>query len=632
MERIMRRKLIQFTAGLLAAVLCIPAARAANVNSAGQTMIRVGLASASPHNSLGELASAHLENNTGYGAGFRFGYYDDNLNFVELGRTGESVTKVAVLKTQNLWYGYVSSLDKDTYSDKITSGTAVGCYHLRLPGDYPSWEEAKAAADQWGGFPAWIDGSYQVRAGSYLTQGDAEAALAELGQGSVVWTSAYGMSVVKTGTAQIIFQFDMGEGGALGILPDVTGALDVRTWFSGYKYRGGFQYRRLTGGDLTVINVVELEDYVRGVACYEMGRLWPLDALKTQSVCARTYALRRLGYHGERGFDVCNTDYCQVYRGVGSKVLDYGPSDISDLAVSETAGQVLYYGDDLVETYYSSSHGGASEDAKNIWGSDTVEKYPYLRGVIDPYEHLADDINGKSPWTVTYTAGELQKRLQSYGYGTRTSLDHLELTYSPLGNVLRVTVHWSNGQTNSFRSNGSGSAKTDIRGTFGLRSIHFTINGQTVSGGSSDPETGAEPQAGGYPVNGSEVLSALDGAYIISDSGTLEAAGERELYAITGSGTSEPLTQPKEETPEPPAGTNEGGGTVSVSGDTYIFNGGGWGHSVGMSQYGAYAMANQGFAYDQILTFYFPGTHVGAYSPGQVQAAPVDMFEPEPSV
>ncbi len=110
----MRRKLIQLTAGLLAAVLCIPAARAANVNSAGQTMIRVGLASASPHNSLGELAAALVENNTGYGAGFRFGYYDENLNFVELGRTDESVTKAAVLKTQNLWYGYVSSLGKNT--------------------------------------------------------------------------------------------------------------------------------------------------------------------------------------------------------------------------------------------------------------------------------------------------------------------------------------------------------------------------------------------------------------------------------------------------------------------------------------------------------------------------------------
>lgn len=602
----MKKRLSRFAAAVLAAALCVPGVRAARTNSAGETVIRVGLASSSTHNAIGELPAAHLQNNTGYGAGFRFGYYDSGLNFVELGRTGDSVSEVAVLKTQNLCYGRVASAGKNTYSDEIDSGVKVGCNHIRLPGEYGTFEEAKAAADRYeGGFPAWIDGAYQVRVGAWFTPDEARAALESLGEeGTVVGTSSYGMSVVKTGTARILFQYDAGEGSVLGILPDVTGAGDVRTWFSDYKYRGGFTYQRLSGGNLTVVNVVELEDYVKGVACYEMGRSWPLEALKTQAVCARTYALRRLGYHGDRGFDVCNSDYCQVYRGAGNKYPDYGPSEVSDRAVEETAGQVLRYRGVLAETYYSSSHGGASEDAKNIWGSDTVNEYPYLQGVVDPYEQLVNDINGRSPWTVKYTSGELQSRLQGFGYGTRTTLDHLELTYSKLGNVLRVTVHWANGQTNSFRSNGSGAARTDIRGTFGLNSIRFTINGQTVSGGTSNT-----PQEGGFPVNGTESLPSLEGAYVISGSGTVSKVGE-ELYAVSGSGKPERVTEAEE---GGAAGSNEGGGTVTVSGSTYTFNGGGWGHSVGMSQFGANAMAKQGFTYDEILTFYFPGTSVERY-------------------
>lgn len=60
-------------------------------------------------------------------------------------------------------------------------------------------------------------------------------------------------------------------------------------------------------------------------------------------------------------------------------------------------------------------------------------------------------------------------------------------------------------------------------------------------------------------------------------------------------------------------GSNQGGGTVNVSGSSYVFNGGGWGHQVGMSQFGAYAMSQLGFTYDKICEFYYPGTTVGPY-------------------
>ncbi len=598
----MKKRFMQFAAILLTVALSIPPSGAIRSNDEGQTMIRVGLASSSSHNALGETASAHLQNNTGYGEGFRFGYYDSKLNFIELARTSPDITAIAVLKTQNLYYGHDSALGKTTYSDGITSNIAVGCYHVQLPDSYDTYESAAEAASQSNGFVAWIDGAYQVRVGAYVNRDEAVSTQEALGLGTIVGTSSYGMSVVKTGTNQVLFQFDCGADQALGVLPDVTGAEDVRTWFSDYKYRGGFTYQRVSGGNLTVVNVLELDDYVKGVICYEMGRTWPLEALKTQAICARSYALRRLNTHNSLGFDLCNSDSCQVYRGAGTKRTDYGPSEVSDQAVEETAGEVLWYNGKLVDAVFSSSHGGASEDAKNIWGTDTVNDAPYLQGVIDPYEQDVDDRNPYSPWTVTYTADQLIQRLRSYGFGANTSVDHLELTYSKMGNVIEAKVCFTNGKSKTITSR----SRPGIRSVFGLNSIRFTVNGQTVTPGT---KTETEP-SDGYAVNQSDTLDSLEDSYTISGDGAV-APMKDDLYVLDGNGKAvvlEPTSSGSTSN-----GSNEGGGKVTVSGSSYVFNGRGWGHSVGMSQFGANAMARRGFTYDQICAFYYPGTTLDLY-------------------
>lgn len=593
----MTKRFMQLAASLLAMMLCLPPTLADNSSGSGDTMIRVGLASSSDHNDTGELACAHLQNNTGYGSGFRLGYYDADLNFIELGRTNKSISEIAVLKTQNMYYGYDSTTGKNTYSDSISSSIAVGCYHIQIPGSYSSFEDAAADAAIYGGFVAWINGAYQVRVGAYQSKSGAEGALATMSQGTIVGTSSYGMNVVKTGTDQILFQYDNGSSQAFGIMPDVTGASDVRTWFLGFKYRGGFAYQRIGGNNLTVVNVLGLEDYIKGVVCYEMGREWPLEALKTQATCARTYVLKRLGYHGSLGFDVCNSDSCQVYRGVGSNRSDYGPSATSDRAVEETSGQVIWYQNNLADTFYSSSNGGASESAYNVWGTD-ITKYPYLCGVVDPYEPTIASLNSYSAWTVAYTSAELTSRLQSYGYGTSTSVDRLELTYSELGNVIQVKICYANGQSNTITPRTKPRA---IRALFGVNSIRFTINDQTVNAGSTS-------SGSGYGVNGSGALSDLEGLYTISGSGATAQIGSAP-YIISGTGDIFALGKTSGTT----SGTNEGGGTVTVSGSSYVFQGSGWGHQVGMSQYGANAMARLGYTYDQICEFYYPGTEVGAY-------------------
>ena len=593
----MFKSIAKIAAFALALCLAAPGAAAAGAGEE-EIMVRVGLASSYYHNALGELEAAHLENEDGYGEGYRFGYYDEDLNFVELARTGPETTQVAVLKTENLTYGYSSALSKYTYGENLSGDTVVGCYHV-LVADGVSREEAEQLAGLFeDGFVAWIDGRYQVRAGAYQTEEEAEDALADISYAEdVVGTSSYGMSVVETGTNCVLFQYDVGQGGKLAVQPGQRDGEETRTWFSGYHYRGGFQYQRRSGGNLTVVNVVGLEDYVNGVICYEMGRNWPLEALKAQAMCARTYVLRNLGTHESYGFDICNSSYCQVYYGMGIGD-SYGPSETSMRAVEETAGLVIQYAGQLAETPYSSSFGGASEDAANIWGTNTQTEYPYLQGVEDPYESYADDINARAHWTVEYTAGELNDRLHSYGYGTNTSLESLELEYSDLGNVIRVTIHWENGQTNSLTSSGSGT----IRSVLGVDSIRFTINGQTPEGGSC-----TRSGDGGYLINGEDTVDDLDGLYVISGTGEVSPLDE-DPYVITGTGTRAPLEEGQS------SSGASGSGTVTVSGSEYVFEGGGWGHQVGLSQYGANAMAKLGFDYEEIITFYYPGVDIVPYA------------------
>ena len=574
---------MQFAAVLLAVVLALPTALAAG---SGGEMVRVGLAYGS-----GALVNANLENNTGYGSGYRMGYFDDDLDFVELAWTDEDETQITMVKTQNTWVNGTS------YSNSDNGGDVIGCYHVLVESGYRSYEQAAADAQEYrDGFVAWIDGDYQVRAGSYTSRQEAEDAAQSLG-GTVAGTSSYAVNVTRTGTAEILFQFDGGDALALGVMPVVTGADTVRTWFKGYRYCGGFRYERIGGGDLTVVNIVDLETYIKGVVPYEMSNSWPLEALKVQAVCARSYAYINIhsGKHTSYHFDVCNTTDCQAYYGAGTNSSSYQANERTDQAVDETAGKYAWYDGQVIEAFYSSSHGGASESVYNVWGS-SLEQYPYLCGVEDPYEADMASQNSYSSWTVSYTSSELAQRLQARGYNASSGIASLTLTYSDLGNVIQVRVTYGNGESNDLKP-------TSIRSVFGVSSIRFTVNGQSVSSGAGTSSSG-----GGLTANGSASLDSQGTYTVISGSGSLSQAGLDGLYAISGSGS---VTPAEDAASGGGSGTDTPAGTqVTVSGSSYIFQGSGNDHQLGLSQYGARAMAERGFTYDEIIEFYYPGTYV----------------------
>ena len=299
------------------------------------------------------LFSANLEN--AVGSGYEFGYFDDGREFESLGWTDE--TTISMTAAGDI---YMSA--GGTYASS-GGGTYLGPWHVEING-FRDYDEALDAARDYGGYPAWIDREYVVRVGCYGSRSEANAAADRLGEGYAAQSSSTGVVVTVTKTTDILFEFDCGGALNLGVLP-AGGRSGALTWFKGYKYAGGFEYARAAGGNLSVINVVDLEDYVKGVIPYEMGGSWPLAALEAQAVCARTYVCGHSKHLSAYGFDVCAGTDCQVYNGANSA------TSVTDQAVDNTAGECLYYDGYLVQDpVYHSSNGGATEDSANVWGGE----------------------------------------------------------------------------------------------------------------------------------------------------------------------------------------------------------------------------------------------------------------------
>ena len=162
--------------------------------------------------------------------------------------------------------------------------------------------------------------------------------------------------------------------------------------------RGEFEVRRYPDSDLTVINILNIEEYLYGVVPQELESSAPMEALKAQAVAARTYTYRNLGKYSKWGFDLVNTVSDQVYAGYD------GEKPTTNMAVDQTKGKKILYNGSPISVHYFSSSGGMTENSENVWGTPVA----YLKSVPDPYES-GDSYNYS--WTRTFTALELKQRL-----------------------------------------------------------------------------------------------------------------------------------------------------------------------------------------------------------------------------
>lgn len=522
-------------------------------------IVRIGLCYGSD-----AMDGANLGNSIG--SGFRFGYYTSDNKFVSVGYTAK--TTISVVKTENVYYGTYNGYA--TYYDHLTnSNIGVGCYHLQLGGSYNNFDSANSAASQYkGGFVAYVNGKYYVRIGNYLNRDAAVAAQNDYAASGVSTelkgTSSYGISVVVKGTNTIIFQYDdNGKGTGLGVEPiAVSGSQKCVSTFAGIDYYGGFRYERIDGGNLTIVNMLSVDDYVKGVICEEMSSAWELEALKAQAVVARSYVLHNANRHKAYHFDACTTSHCQVYSGRKRA------AESTDTAVDATMGVVAKYNGAIINSVFYSSNGGASESSSTVWGS-SQSKYPYLIGKEDPYEGTVKITSYE--WVRTYTGKELASMLQKAGYTKCSKIVSVNIReYTPSGNP--AWIDFTDDQGRVWQLN----AKT-ANNALPLRSWRYEfVNTEELD----------------LSINGLISVDTLTGLYAVDKSGNIVPVQDH-AYIITDNGTI------------------SSDGTGPVTGDSFTISGKGWGHNVGMSQYGAQAMAKLGYTYDQILRFYYTGITVG---------------------
>jgi stage II sporulation protein D len=149
---------------------------------------------------------------------------------------------------------------------------------------------------------------------------------------------------------------------------------DARVLYDGKPYRGSLRVAINPRGLLTVVNRVDLEEYLYGVVPAEMGpkRYDEVEALKAQAVAARTYAMAHRGQFESEGYDLCATPRCQVYSGLSVE------DPLSSAAVEATRGLVLAYGGHFADALFVSTCGGRTENVENVFGEPAA---PYLVSV-----------------------------------------------------------------------------------------------------------------------------------------------------------------------------------------------------------------------------------------------------------
>jgi len=273
----------------------------------------------------------------------------------------------------------------------------------------------------------------------------------------------------------------------------------------GKRYRGGLKFLKNTSS-ITVVNYLNVEEYLMGVIPNEMSPSWNIEALKAQAVAARSFAYSNYSKFTPYGFNLTPDTRSQVYGGYDTE------NERSNQAVAQTKGIVGYYNGKIAQLIYNASSGGKTESSTNVWGGNI----PYLVAQNDPYSVN----NPYQNWTFSMTGTEIENLMRARGKNIGKLVGIRLDEVSPNGYILKITFL---GDKSSVTY-----SKDNIRASLGysrLKSLYFRVS--------------------------------------------------------------------------------------ATYNNTYIFTGNGYGHGVGMSQYGAKTMADSGYNYKSILLFYYPNISLG---------------------
>ena len=273
------------------------------------------------------------------------------------------------------------------------------------------------------------------------------------------------------------------------------------------KYAGAMKVKQ-KDGRLLAINIIDVEEYLKGVVPVEISPDWHAEALKVQAVSSRTYALYQRESRRQADYDLVSTTQDQVYAGRSYE------HPAANNAIEQTRGLVLTYHDHLALAMYHSTSAGPTEDAMSVWGIDL----PYLKGVNCPFDRLSP----RYLWEREIPLDRVQRALLEEGYPIGIIATMTPIDSTPSGRVARIRILHSRGEIILHGD--------DLRRILGYNEVPST-----------------------------------------------------RFF-------------------------------IKAMGQTIQLEGRGWGHGVGLCQWGAKEMAEMGYSHRTILKYYYPGVKITPYS------------------
>ena len=313
---------------------------------------------------------------------------------------------------------------------------------------------------------------------------------------------------------------------------------------------------------LSLINHIEMEHYLYGVVPKEVPASWPIESLKAQAVVARSFALTNLNKHAKDGFNLCDTTDCQVYKAYDNE----HPN--TNQAVDETKGEYVYYNGRVASTPYHSTSGGYTEDSSVAWGGGV----PYLIPVSDKFSEGTN----ANIWSVKMTTLEIENKLSTIGVNIGEIKDIVILNTSSANRVVELKIIGTKGDHIM-----DGNKMRTLLGNNTMKSTWFEID-----------RKGQNSTKKVYVIDGNlknSVEIDINNSYILDGKSNTNSNRNVVSRAI-GSDRTTNIDR-----------------SLSISQTTFIFNGKGYGHGVGMSQYGAMEMAKLGYNYKDIIKHYYTG-------------------------
>ena len=347
-------------------------------------------------------------------------------------------------------------------------------------------------------------------------------------------------------------------------------------WVGQKRYAGKINLYILDS-EILVVNVIGIENYLSSVVGSEMPAKWPLEALKAQAIASRTYALKQ---KGNSFYDIDSTNKNQVYSGLESR------TSKTTRAVNSTRSLVLTHKNKLINALFHSSSGGMTENSQNVWKN----KYPYLSSVKD-----FDITNPKLLWKKRFSNEQLQKLFPKIG-----GIKQIEiLNITSTGRVKNVKIH---GDYGSDQISG-----VDIRKKMNLQStlVRFKfIEDNEINSNNNNTKILTTNKIEDKPLI--HIVKSGDSLIDIAYNYNVNIYEIVELNSIKDSSLiniNQRLLIPKNSTNTPTYGKK-----------ILVVSGIGSGHGVGMSQWGARYMANNGQKAERILKHFYKGVKIKPFS------------------